>query len=270
MNNFWQRTFTGAVYVAAVIFSALWGNWTWFIFLFAVNLFALHEFYKLMLPDKSWLEQYIGVIAGSVINVMFIFIIRGDLSVYWCYHLVPVFLVLFIIKLFENSGHEFETLAYQVFGLIYICLPLSVLAGFGYFNATVYSPYIALGFFILQWTSDTGAYLAGKSLGRHLLFERISPKKTIEGSIGGIILTIAMALLLSHFWDDLDRRDWVMTGIIISVFGTFGDLFESLMKRRIGIKDSGTILPGHGGVLDRFDSIFLSAPAVYFYLVFTG
>jgi phosphatidate cytidylyltransferase len=129
-----------------------------------------------------------------------------------------------------------------------------------------------MGFFLLLWTSDTGAYLAGRSFGKTKLFERISPKKTWEGSIGGTILSIAVAYGISKLlgFDDVTTFDWMVIAVLVVIFGTFGDLFESLLKRNLHIKDSGTILPGHGGVLDRFDGLFLAIPAVFFYLLFTN
>ncbi|OYU96982.1 MAG: phosphatidate cytidylyltransferase [Bacteroidetes bacterium B1(2017)] len=270
MSNFWQRAITGSLFVLALVGCTIWNEWSYFILLFAVNFLCLLEFFELMLPDKKWIEKYLGVIAGSVINIMFVFIIRGDLSYGWFYHLIPVFMILFVIKLYERTGREFETLAFQVLGIVYICLPLSMLGDFGYFNAINYSYSLPLGFFILQWSSDTFAYLVGRQFGKHKLFERISPKKTMEGSIGAMILTVAMGYLLSRFWDDVSTLDWMIIAAIIVVFGTFGDLTESLLKRNKDIKDSGTILPGHGGVLDRFDGVFLSVPAVYFYLLLSN
>jgi phosphatidate cytidylyltransferase len=231
---------------------------------------CLLEFFELVLPDKNWIEKYLGVIAGSIINIMFVFIIRGDLSQGWFYHLIPVFMLLFIVKLFENTGRELDTLAYQFLGIIYICLPISMLADFGYFNAISYSFTLPLGFLILQWSSDTFAYLVGRQFGKYKLFERISPKKTMEGFVGALILTMAMGFFLSQFWDDISTKDWIVVAAIVVVFGTLGDLVESLLKRNLSIKDSGSILPGHGGVLDRFDGVFISAPAVYFYLLLSN
>ncbi|MCG9880313.1 MAG: phosphatidate cytidylyltransferase [Bacteroidia bacterium] len=270
MSNFWQRAITGSLFVVTLVLCTILSEWSFFILLFAINFLCLLEFFELMLPDKNWIEKYLGVIAGSIINLMFVFIIRGDLSHGWFYHLIPVFMILFLVKLFENTGREFDTLAFQFLGIIYICLPISMLADLGYFNALSYSFSLPLGFFILQWSSDTFAYLVGRQFGKHKLFERISPKKTIEGFVGAILLTVAVAYLLSRFWDDISSTDWMIVGAIVVVFGTLGDLVESLLKRNLSIKDSGSILPGHGGVLDRFDGVFMSAPAVYFYLLLSN
>ncbi|MBC7384137.1 MAG: phosphatidate cytidylyltransferase [Bacteroidia bacterium] len=270
MNNFWQRLLTGSLFVLAIIVCTAWSEWSFFILLFIINFLCLLEFFELMLPDKSWIEKYLGVIAGSIINIMFVFIIRGDLTYGWFYHLIPVFMLLFFVKLFENTGREFDTLAYQVLGIIYICLPLTMLGDFGYFNAINYGFSLPLGFFILQWSSDTFAYVVGKQIGKTKLFARISPGKTWEGSIGALLLTVCMGYLLSRFWDDVSSADWMIIAAIIVVFGTFGDLTESLLKRNMNIKDSGSMLPGHGGVLDRFDGVFFSVPAVYFYLLLSN
>jgi phosphatidate cytidylyltransferase len=272
MSNFWQRTITGIFFVLTIVLCTVLNEWSFYILLFAINFFCLKEFYQLMLPDKNWIEQYLGVIAGSIINIMFALIIRNDWDYGWFYHLIPVFLLMIIIKLFEKTKREFDTLAYQVLGIIYICFPLSMLADFGRFSSLTYDGALPIGFFIMLWTCDTGAYLVGRKFGKRKLFERISPKKTWEGSFGGAALVIIVAFLLSQFdyFDILDLHEWVIVGLITLVFGTFGDLTESLLKRNIDVKDSGTLLPGHGGVMDRFDGLFLAVPAVYFYLLFTN
>lgn len=271
-SNFAQRALTGFFFVGAVIGCTLFTEWSFFILMFVINFLCLLEFYELVLPDKSWIEKYLGIIAGSVTYIMFASIFSADLSLAWYYHLIPIFLIIFIIKLFENSHNEFSTLAFQVLGLLYITLPLVMLTKMGFFNSFEYSASIPLGFFLLLWTSDTGAYLAGRSFGKHKLFERVSPKKTWEGSIGGMVLVSIVAYTLSRFdfFDAVTTIDWLIIGALVVIFGTFGDLFESLLKRNLHIKDSGTILPGHGGVLDRFDGLFLAVPAVFFYLLFTN
>jgi phosphatidate cytidylyltransferase len=130
----------------------------------------------------------------------------------------------------------------------------------------VHTPNILVGFFIILWIYDSGAYVFGVSFGKHRLFERISPKKSWEGFIGGSIVAISAANVISVFFTELRLFDWLIISAIIIVFGTFGDLVESLLKRELNIKDSGNILPGHGGILDRFDGIFLSVPIIFAYL----
>lgn len=271
-SNFWQRALTGTLFVATVSGTTLFGAASFFVLMFIINFLCLLEFYELVLPDKRWIEKYLGIIAGSLIYVMFAMIFSADLALAWYYHIIPVFLAMFIIKLFEKTHNEFSTLAFQVLGLVYITLPIVMLTKTGYLNSFDYTSGLPMGFFILLWTSDTGAYLAGRSFGKTKLFERVSPKKTWEGSIGGLILVLGVAYLISQFdlFDAVNTIDWLVIGFLIVVFGTFGDLFESLLKRNLHIKDSGTILPGHGGVLDRFDGLFLSVPAVFFYLQFTN
>jgi phosphatidate cytidylyltransferase len=134
----------------------------------------------------------------------------------------------------------------------------------------IFSPGIIVGFFILIWANDTGAYLTGISLGRHKLMVRISPKKTWEGFIGGILIASLVAWFLTDWLGVMDKIHWIIISLIVSVAGTYGDLVESMLKRSTGLKDSGTILPGHGGFLDRFDSTIISFPLVYLFISLFG
>jgi phosphatidate cytidylyltransferase len=134
----------------------------------------------------------------------------------------------------------------------------------------VFSPGIIIGFFIVLWANDTGAYLTGISFGRHRLMERISPKKSWEGFAGGIIIALLVAWFLSGWLGVVDKIHWLFIAVIVSVAGTYGDLVESMLKRSTGVKDSGTIMPGHGGFLDRFDSAIISFPLVYLFISLFG
>ena len=134
----------------------------------------------------------------------------------------------------------------------------------------VFSPGIVIGFFLLIWANDTGAYLSGVSFGKHKLMERISPKKTWEGFFGGLVTAMLVGWLLSGWLGVVDKFEWVIIAVIVSVSGTYGDLVESMLKRSIGVKDSGTFLPGHGGFLDRFDSAIISFPLVYLFIALFG
>jgi phosphatidate cytidylyltransferase len=156
----------------------------------------------------------------------------------------------------------------SLMAVVYISLPLGLLMFF--FNPVVMSgPFHygkALGFLVILWLNDTGAYLVGSLIGKHKLFERISPGKTWEGSAGGALFALLTAWGLSFIFKQLDVSQWMILSLIIVVTGTLGDLVESMLKRSLALKDSGDILPGHGGILDRFDAVLLSAPFVFVYL----
>jgi phosphatidate cytidylyltransferase len=150
-------------------------------------------------------------------------------------------------------------LSVLIFGLVYIAIPYSLLAFlvFPGANNHQYTSGILLGLLALIWLNDTGAYVFGMLFGKHRLFERISPKKSWEGAIGGTIVTIVLGYCMNFFVPFLSRADWIILSLLVSVFGVFGDLFESLLKRSAGVKDSGNLMPGHGGILDRMDSLLL-------------
>jgi phosphatidate cytidylyltransferase len=177
-----------------------------------------------------------------------------------------------VIELYRKKERPFGNIAFAIFGVVYISLPFAFLNYLAVYNPLgihlAYNPWLVMGFFILIWTNDTGAYLAGRAFGKNKLFERISPKKTWEGAIGGLLLTLVAAFLLNKYSSLLNITHWMIIATIIVVFGNLGDLTESLFKRSVNIKDSGSILPGHGGLLDRFDAVLIAAPMVFTYLYF--
>ena len=270
MKKLLIRTLTGLIFVLVVVGSIWIGPYT-FLALFALIAAAtLFEFYSLpwavpvSLPMKTG-----GCLIGLLMFACSFLWSSGwvDFSIL----LIPFVLIfgLFILSLYQKRDNPFEELAKAVFGLIYIVLPLSLLNHFAFFlpgDDPMYTPTLLLGFFLLIWSNDTGAYLVGISIGKHRLFERVSPKKSWEGFFGGVLFTLIIASLIASYDDLLSLYDWMAISVIVSVFGTFGDLSESLLKRSLGIKDSGTILPGHGGLLDRFDSILFAGPVAVLYL----
>jgi phosphatidate cytidylyltransferase len=153
-------------------------------------------------------------------------------------------------------------------GIIFAIIPFTFFYALAYLNGPSANLHYPMGFLLMLWANDTGAYLVGSKLGRNKLFERHSPKKTWEGLIGGIIITALVAYIISRYFTELSTTQWISIGVLISCFGTIGDLIESMFKRSIDVKDSGGILPGHGGLLDRFDGLLLAAPVVYAYLYF--
>lgn len=178
---------------------------------------------------------------------------------------------LFISELYLKKENPINNWAYSTLSQLYVALPFALLNVL-YFHANPasgeveYNPILPLSVFSFLWLSDTGAYCVGSLLGKHRLFERISPKKSWEGSIGGGIFAIIAAVVFAHFFDFMPLLKWIGLAITVVVFGTWGDLTESLFKRTLGIKDSGNILPGHGGMLDRFDSALIAIPAAVIYL----
>jgi phosphatidate cytidylyltransferase len=265
MSNFYQRAITGAFFVAVVI-AAVYFHFYSFLLLFAAVIFlSLIEFYKIIQTTEIIPQKWFGIVGGLILFVSFA-IAQATGYFYFFLINIPVIFLVFIFELFRNGKFPFINIAYTLLGIIYISLPISL------FNFLVispggnYYPDLILGFFFLLWSYDTGAYLTGRLLGKNKLFERISPKKTWEGAIGGLIISIGIAYIISQYFTLLLFEQWVIMAVIIAVTGTLGDLTESMLKRSTAIKDSGSLLPGHGGVLDRFDALYISIPFVVAYL----
>lgn len=282
MNNFVVRTITGVLFVAAVVICFL-------------RPVAMMGFFALVTGMTIW--EFTGLVNNrdgdiavnrficTAAGVFFFLAVAGftseltPSSVFIPYLLTIVYL--FCAGLFTRNEDPVNDWAYSMMSQMYIALPLScinVLAFRAGIDGVTYNFLLPLSIFIFLWLNDTGAYCTGSLLGRHKLFPRVSPGKSWEGSIGGAVIVLFVALGLS--WIDtshvleaygatetgLTQMEWVGLGLVVVVFGTLGDLVESLFKRTLGIKDSGSILPGHGGMLDRFDSSLMAFPASVIYL----
>ena len=273
-NNFITRTLVGALYIALIVISLYLGSVSFGLFCTLVLYFSMDEFFKMVKRLKINTPESWASIAAVIVFVMVI-LFKNDVIGMNVLMLSPMIFIIFMInELMSTNRNPLTNLAVTVFGFIYILFPIVSLYLIGFYNrfswTDEFSHEILLGFFILVWASDTGAYLAGSAFGRTKLFERISPKKTVEGSVGGLLLTMAIAYLLSNFIQQISVLDWIVIAILVVIFGTYGDLFESLLKRKAEIKDSGKLIPGHGGMLDRFDSILFAAPVVFVYLHLVG
>jgi len=257
------RALTGAAYVALTLGAAWAGPFTTALLFLPVCAIAAHEFHRLYWrPDEGPLALW-SVLLGTTV---YITVALGALMQGWepGYAVGMSFLLLLIgitMSLRRGANAPAEEFGGQLLLVSYIALPFALLP-----HMLDQGPHVLAGTFLLLWTNDTGAYLVGRSLGRTKLLPAVSPKKTIEGLVGGIALTLGVAWGLSLVWTELPLKDWLICALLVSVTATLGDLLESAFKRARGVKDSGKVLPGHGGILDRFDGFLLSVPAVFVYL----
>ena len=179
----------------------------------------------------------------------------------------PFVFTIFIYELYSNSKEPFANIAFMILGLFYIGIPFA-LVNFIAFDGDEFRNRIVFGLLVLTWVNDTGAYLTGSMIGKTPLFPRISPKKTWEGSIGGLVTTLFFGWALSFLFDDIPVTQWLGLAVIVGIFGGLGDLVESMLKRSVDVKDSGNLLPGHGGLLDRFDAFIFVVPFAAAYLLY--
>jgi phosphatidate cytidylyltransferase len=280
LGNFYTRTLT-AVWIVIFILGGFWLHPVSFFITGLLLLAGAQYEYYVMIKNTGIRPQMIsGIIAGSSLYIISTLVASELAGSEYFLVLVPIALIIMIVELFRKQEKPFDSLAHTFFAIFYIALPFSMFP-FSAFSRTgfssllahpdiVFSPGIVVGFLLLLWANDTGAYITGIAIGRHRLLERISPKKSWEGFIGGMVIAILAAWLLSGWLGIMDTAGWIVISLIISIAGTFGDLIESMLKRSIGVKDSGSILPGHGGFLDRFDSAIISFPLVYLFVSLFG
>ena len=266
MNNLLVRLITALIGATVLIGSIVWNPMAFAVVFALIMLFTLKEFYGLSKKSGTVPFEIWGIVVGLVtFQVLFYsFYDTLDQGIYW---LLPVlFSVVFIYPLINKTkSNAIDSLAITVLGLFYIVLPFCLLIPIAFVNGD-YGYELIVGILFIQWANDTGAYFSGKALGKTKLFERVSPNKTWEGTIGGALLGLVFAYLLFELFGALPVHHWLVLALIISVFGTLGDLIESLFKRTLAIKDSGSSLPGHGGFLDRFDSLLLALPFATAYI----
>jgi len=265
LTNLQQRIIV-AIFGIGIFLGMIFWDWKGAVGLFSIILaLSLYEFYSLSPYSIPKSVKYFGTIIGLL---LFFLLIYSDLSqsvqsFRLFLFLSPLFLILLV---FNKLQHPFESMAWIVSGWFYLITPwLCMLLIVGDFS---YQPVLLLGLFGLLWAADSGAYFAGKSLGKTKLLPRVSPKKTWEGLLGGLLCSMALAYGLSFWVGAFSTGQWLILAASTTIFGTLGDLAESALKRSLDLKDSGTILPGHGGILDRFDGLFVAAPINYLIALF--
>lgn len=269
MSTFSTRVITGTFYGLSLIGCLIGGAYTFSIFFLLVMLQGLKEFYRLSNKAAAQPQTLMGTILALLTYAMSTlhFLFPGYDQLFIISILFMVFL-LFAIELFRAKDNTINNLSHTLMGIFYVALPMALLPFLAFDSLDLYNYQIILGMFIIVWLSDTGAYLVGVRFGKHKLLERISPKKSWEGFFGGIAASLIGAYILSNYFTTLSSTHWVALGAIIGLTAVLGDLIESMFKRSVGVKDSGTLLPGHGGILDRFDSVLFAIPFVYLYLQF--
>jgi len=263
------RTITGIVLVLimlAAISSSEYSFAALFLTILAVGLTEFDNFYK---NSDVKPNRWLGYLISFLMFGISFFVAKGEIGGKYFLMLFPFFILIMASELYRNKQRPIENITVTIFSIVYLALPLSFInfIVFPEINPeTVYSPKLLIAMFILIWVYDSAAYLFGVSFGKHRLFERISPKKSWEGAIGGACTALVAAWIISGYVPEIKVIHWLAIGILTVVSSTFGDLTESMFKRFFKVKDSGQILPGHGGVLDRFDSLLFAGPVIFVYL----
>lgn len=275
MKGLAKRASTAVIFVLVMV-GGLFGGRHSFIFLFAlITALCLWEYLSMVLSrynKRDFTRMILGVAFGltpfALASILHMQVIETneDFVVLSSILLFPFIFLAFIYELFSAAANPFQNMGFIVLGMVYIGAPFALLDFIAFDNDRFYS-WTVLGLLVLTWMNDTGAYLIGSKIGKRPLLPRISPKKTWEGTIGGVVVTLLVAWAFCAFSGELRLVDWMVLAIIVSIFGTVGDLVESMLKRSVGVKDSGNLLPGHGGVLDRFDAFIFLLPFAAAYLL---
>lgn len=269
LSDLIQRSLTGAVFILALLIGILVNEYSYFVLFLVILVLALSELYKL-LNDKYNVEisLTISVIGGVLFYIGAYLFFSTICSSFLAF--IPFFawfFIFFVLELYSKKKNPIASLAFSALGLLYIALPIGLTAylAFNYNDDSYHYGYL-LALFVFIWVNDSFAYLVGSLFGKHRLFERISPKKSWEGFLGGLTFTLSSSLLFAYFFPNQSLWVWLGIAFLVVVTGTLGDLLESLFKRTLEVKDSGNLLPGHGGVLDRFDSMLFSIIPVVIFL----
>lgn len=264
MKNILLRSVSGIVYVALIVACILIGKWTYLFLCALFTALGILELSSIHSADGRDIRQTALDIIGGIILVGGIWSVSffGNISFLASY--LIYLMGRFVYQLYVTGKHPMKDIAYSMLSQAYIALPLAL-------SAVIYreSPMLVLSMFIFIWLNDTGAFLVGCSIGKHRLFPRLSPKKSWEGFWGGMGACVLTAILFGLYLDGwvLNMLQSIIFAIVVVIFSTWGDLIESMFKRNFEIKDSGHLIPGHGGILDRIDSLLLVIPATLCYII---
>lgn len=278
MKNLWVRTASGAVLAVVMLGAIAWSQWSFGLLLAALLIAGMTEFYSLAEEQGNKPQRVVGLVAGLVLFALNFAFVSDDIQIlgnarqaFACGMALLLLLLpaMFICELYRRRENPSANIGITFMGVVYVALPFSLMCYIPIIGSEAWSPWVMIFYVFIIWANDVFAYLVGMSVGRHRLCERLSPKKSWEGFFGGLAGAVATGLAAAYA---LDANYWVWGGLalVASLSGVAGDLVESMFKREAGVKDSGQVIPGHGGVLDRFDALLLSAPYVFLYLLLVG
>lgn len=276
------RSLSGAVFVVLLVGSLLWNYYSFTLFFGLVSILALNEFYKISEKLGAAPYKMVGFALGFLMYVtatQFNYFAKDAVFNLWTirtFHgilILSVFIIM-AVAMFSKRENPLPNALYTILGLMYAVLPFALLHQLVFFNPSYvtpvnYNPEWLLGIIFLIWSNDTFAYLGGSLFGKHKMIPRISPGKTWEGTVFGVVVSFGISFLINNYMVKSDQKTWMILGVLVPVLATVGDLVESMLKRQAGVKDSGNLMPGHGGALDRFDSLIFVTPfvvALFFYL----
>ena len=273
MNDLLKRSVTGLIFVLVLVAGILVHPFVFGLVFLTFMIFTQIEFYRLFNLGDYKSSSLPGNVFGGLLFVICFAVANQFIPWQFCLLFLPILVLHFIVVFINRKESSLKSVSIITFGFIYIAVPFSLLNFIvfpGFPTQSVYAPFILLGVFFIIWIYDTMAYVFGSLIGKHKIASNISPNKSWEGLVGGSVFAVIMAILNAVIFQSESMTTWIVLAIIIIIFGTLGDFFESKIKRDLGVKDSGSFLPGHGGLLDRFDSFLFAIPFVYFWLVIGG
>lgn len=277
MKNFAVRTASGIVLSIVMLGAIWWSHWSFGLFFALLMMGGMLEFYNLAGKRGVAPQQLIGLVAGLMLFVLNFVMITTEVDVLhagfvrslYGYGMAFALLLLplmFFCELWRKKENPAANIGVTLMAIFYVALPFSLMCYFPIIATGTWNPFVMFGYIFIVWANDVFAYLVGMTIGRHRMFERISPKKSWEGFFGGVAGAVIMGVVVAHLLG-ANLCAWGVLALIISITSVLGDLVESMFKRAADVKDSGALIPGHGGVLDRFDAMLLSAPFVFVYMI---
>ncbi|MBB4080961.1 phosphatidate cytidylyltransferase [Lewinella aquimaris] len=276
MQGLWRRLTTAVIFVIIMVVGMYTGPYTFNLLFLVITGGCLYEFFGMTLDRHTRRDRFrkalgvtVGLLPFFLVSTLSLGYVSDPETFIQLSSLMfsPFIFTIFIYELYSNSREPFVNIAYIILGMFYIGIPFA-LVDFIAFDGNTFYYRVVFGLLLLTWVNDTGAYLVGSKYGKTPLFPRISPNKTWEGTIGGAFTCILFGYVLHLVFDEIGLIQWLVLATIVGIFGGIGDLVESMLKRSVGVKDSGNLLPGHGGLLDRFDAFIFVIPFAAAYILY--